>query len=62
MQQNILVITCNLVGLPTISEFKSKDAAKEQVKKLIKKGISPNAIRITQDIPMNIEIQVDVEF
>ncbi|MEH7537325.1 hypothetical protein V7167_24640 [Bacillus toyonensis] len=62
MQRKILVITGNLVGLPTVSEFKTKDAAKQQIKKLIQKGISPNVIRITQEIAMNIEIQVDVEF
>ncbi|QIW22490.1 hypothetical protein [Bacillus thuringiensis] len=62
MQQKILVITSNLLGTATISEFDSKEAAKEQVKKLIKKGISLNAIRVTQEIPMNIDIQVDVEF
>ncbi|MES5893096.1 hypothetical protein [Bacillus cereus group sp. RP43] len=62
MQQKIIVIISSLAGVPTVSEFKTKDAAKEQVKKLIQKGISPNIIRITQEIPMNIEIQVDVEF
>ncbi|MEJ9260527.1 hypothetical protein P4517_17815 [Bacillus thuringiensis] len=62
MQQKILVITSSLAGLPTVSEFKTKDAAKEGVQKLIKKGVSPNSIRITQELPMNIDIQVDVEF
>ncbi|KXY28077.1 hypothetical protein AT269_07815 [Bacillus cereus] len=62
MQQKIIVITSSLAGVPTVSEFKTRDAAKERVKKLIQKGISPNIIRITQEIPMNIEIQVDVEF
>ncbi len=28
MQRKILVITGNLVGLPTVSEFKTKDARK----------------------------------
>jgi len=62
MQRKILVITSNLAGLPTVSEFKTKEDAKEQVRKLIQKGMSQNVIRITQEIPMNIEIQVDVEF
>lgn len=62
MQRKILVITSSLVGMPTVSEFKTKEAAKEQVRKLIEKGMSQNVIRITQEIPMNIEIQVDVEF
>ncbi|MFF2239971.1 hypothetical protein ACFVUU_17655 [Bacillus thuringiensis] len=62
MQRKILVITSSLAGLPTVSEFKTKEDAKEQVRKLIQKGLSQNVIRITQEIPMNIEIQVDVEF
>ncbi|PGB64705.1 hypothetical protein [Bacillus wiedmannii] len=62
MQQNILVITSNITGFPTINEFKSKDAAKEEIKKLIQKGVSPKLIRVTQEIPINIEVQVDVEF
>ncbi|MDA1874322.1 hypothetical protein PDL05_11265 [Bacillus cereus group sp. BY112LC] len=62
MQQKILVITSNFAGFPGISEFNTKDAAKEEVKKLIKKGISQKSIRVTQEIPMNIEVQVDVEF
>ena len=41
--------------------LKQKEDAKEQVRKLIQKGMSQNVIRITQEIPMNIEIQVDVE-
>ncbi|MGR5963931.1 hypothetical protein ACT7DB_04875 [Bacillus cereus] len=56
MQRKILVITSSLAGLPTVSEFKTKEDAKEQVRKLIQKGMSQNVIRITQ------EIQVDVEF
>ena len=32
MQQKILVITSNFAGFPGISEFHSKDAAKEEVK------------------------------
>ena len=62
MQRKILVITGSLVGLPTVSEFKTKDAAKEQIEKLIQKGMSPNVVLITQEISMSIEIQVDVEF
>ncbi|HHT7172114.1 TPA: hypothetical protein ACTZ3H_002806 [Bacillus cereus] len=62
MQQKILVITSNFAGFPGISEFNSKDAAKEEVKKLIEKGVSPKSIRVTQVLPMNIEVQVDVEF
>ncbi|PHA89483.1 hypothetical protein [Bacillus toyonensis] len=62
MQQKILVITSNFAGFPGISEFNTKDAAKEEVKKLIKKGVSQKSIRLTQEIPMNIEVQVDVEF
>lgn len=62
MQQKILVIVSNFAGFPGINEFNTKDAAKEEVKKLIKKGISPKLIRVTQEIPMNIDIQVDVEF
>lgn len=62
MQQKILIITSNFAGFPSISEFNSKDAAKEEVKKLIEKGVSPKSIRVTQEIPMNIEVQVDVEF
>ncbi|MEC2553328.1 hypothetical protein P9W85_18205 [Bacillus tropicus] len=62
MQQKILVITSNFAGFPGNSEFNSKDAAKEEVKKLIEKGVSPKLIRVTQEIPMNIEVQVDVEF
>lgn len=62
MQRKILVITSSLAGLPTVREFKTKEDAKEQVRKLIQKGMSQNVIRITQEIPMNIEIQVDVEF
>ncbi|HFK1409190.1 TPA: hypothetical protein ACGXKU_005343 [Bacillus cereus] len=62
MQQKILVITSNFAGFPGINEFHSKGAAKEEVKKLIQKGVSPKSIRVTQEIPMNIEIQVDVEF
>ncbi|XTP62985.1 hypothetical protein V5R22_01250 [Bacillus thuringiensis] len=57
----ILVITSNFAGFPGISEFHTKEAAKEEVKKLIQKGVSPKSIRVTQEIPMNIEIQVDVE-
>ena len=60
MQQKILVITSNFAGFPGINEFHSKDA-KEEVKKLIQKGVSPKSIRVTQEIPMNIDIQVDVE-
>ncbi|MEC3257831.1 hypothetical protein P9052_07830 [Bacillus cereus] len=60
--QKILVITSNFAGFPGISEFHSKDAAKEEVKKLIQKGVSPKSIRVTQEIPMNIDIQVDIEF
>ena len=37
MQQKILVITSNFAGFPGINEFHSKDAAKEEVKKLIQK-------------------------
>ncbi|MBJ8044215.1 hypothetical protein JDS78_28965 [Bacillus cereus group sp. N17] len=62
MQQKILVITSNFAGFPGINEFDSKDAAKEEVKKLIKKGVSQKSIRVTQEIPINIEVQVDVEF
>lgn len=62
MQQKILVITSNFAGFPGISEFNTKDAAKKEVKKLIKKGVSQKSIRVTQEIPMNIEVQVDVEF
>ncbi|PGA51073.1 hypothetical protein COL86_27805 [Bacillus toyonensis] len=62
MQQKILVITSNFAGFPGISEFNTKDAAKEEVKKLIKKGVSQKSVRVTQEIPMNIEVHVDVEF
>ncbi|MDJ1474356.1 hypothetical protein QBX67_02665 [Bacillus sp. LS15-K4] len=62
MQQKILVITSNLLGGATIREFNSKDEAKEEVKGLIKKGVSQKLIRVTQEIPINIEVQVDVEF
>ena len=41
--------------------FTQKIFAKEEVKKLIQKGVSPKSIRVTQEIPMNIDIQVDVE-
>ena len=37
LQQKILVITSNFAGFPGINEFHSKDAAKEEVKKLIQK-------------------------
>lgn len=37
MQRKILVITSSLAGLPTVSEFKTKEDAKEQVRKLIQK-------------------------
>ncbi|EEL73121.1 hypothetical protein ORM79_03930 [Bacillus cereus] len=62
MQQQILVIVTGLSNLPSIYGYKTKDAAKEGVQKLIKKGISSNSIIVAQEIPMNIEIQVDVEF
>ncbi|MCP9280663.1 hypothetical protein AAHH72_05370 [Bacillus cereus] len=62
MQQKILVIVSNFAGFPSINEFNTKDAAKEEVKGLIKKGVSPKLIRVTQEIPINIEVQVDVEF
>ena len=51
MQRKILVITSSLAGLPTVREFKTKEDAKEQVRKLIQKGMSQNVIRITQEIP-----------
>ncbi|MEB4844448.1 hypothetical protein P5G86_31455 [Paenibacillus jamilae] len=62
MQQQILVIVTSLSSTPNVFGYKTKDAAKEGVQKLIKKGTSPKSIRVTQEIPMNIDIQVDVEF
>ena len=61
MQQKILVITSNFAGFPGISEFHSKDARKKKLK-INSKGVSPKSIRVTQEIPMIIDIQVDVEF
>ncbi len=62
MQQQILVIVTSLSSTPNVFGYKTKDVAKEGVQKLIKKGTSPNSIIVAQELPMNIDIQVDVEF
>ncbi|EOP40176.1 hypothetical protein [Bacillus cereus] len=62
MQQQILVIVSSFSGFPGVFGFHTKDAAKEGVQKLIQKGVSPNSILVAQELPMNIDIQVDVEF
>ena len=61
MQQKILVITSNFAGFPGINEFHSKILRKKKLK-INSKGVSPKSIRVTQEIPMIIDIQVDVEF
>ncbi|WP_144509001.1 hypothetical protein [Bacillus mycoides] len=61
-EQKYLVIHHSGFGSANVYEFETKDAVQEQVTQLIENGESPGSIRITKEIPVNIQVKVDVEF
>ncbi|MGH1092490.1 hypothetical protein ACQVUB_23435 [Bacillus mycoides] len=61
-EQKYLVIHHSGLGAANVYEFETKDAVQEQVTQLIENGESPGSIRVTKEIPVNIQVKVDVEF
>lgn len=61
-EQKYLVIHHSGFGAANVYEFETTDGIKEKVTQLIENGESPGSIRITKEIPVNIQVKVDVDF
>lgn len=61
-EQKYLVIHHSGFGSTNVYEFETSDGVKEKVTELIENGESPGSIRVTQEIPVNIKVKVDVNF
>ncbi|MGI2748395.1 hypothetical protein ACRS52_06465 [Bacillus cytotoxicus] len=60
--QKYLVINHSGFGPTYVYEFETLDGVREKVTELIENGESPSSIRVTQEIPVNIKVKVDVDF
>nr|WP_088325748.1 hypothetical protein [Bacillus cereus] len=61
-EQKYVVIHHSGFGSANVYEFETRDAVQEKVTQLIENGESPGSIRITKEIPVNIQVKVDVNF
>jgi len=61
-EQKYVVIHHSGCGSANVYEFETKGEVREQVTRLIENGESPGSIRITKEIPIDIQVKVAVEF